>query len=332
MEAARTKGGSGPREDPAGLEELERRARELELGARRTLGALRPGDHRSLFRGAGLEFEEVRPYRCGDPVRTVDWKVTARTGELHVKRYEEERELPVVLVVDVSASMAFGTGVRSAMGTAAEAAAVLGLAGLRSRDRVGMLLFSDRPESVVPPGREPGRLRRLLLELLAWRPTSRATDLAAALRATDRLLARPGLVFLLSDLRDPPGLERGLAAAGRHEVVAVEPRDPGHRGLPPGGLVELADPETGGGGVVHPGRPETRARLRAAAAERDERVSALLRAAGADHLRLRTDRDPGSGLAAFLRRRAAAGGRGRDPAEPTSGPAETARNGATPEP
>lgn len=288
--------------------------RRLELRARRLLNGPALGAYESVFRGHGVEFAEVRAYQPGDPFQAIDWKVTARMRRPYVKRFVEERELSVLLAVDLSASTRFGTRQRLKRDLAVEVAAVLALAALRSQDRVGLLLFTDRVEHYSPPRRGRNRLLRLLQELVSHRPEGHGTDLPAALDTAARLLVVRSLVFVLSDfpLGDPthagPGsaaLERSLAGLSRrHDVVALEVRDPAEETLPPVGLLEVEDPESGRRGLLDLADPDVRRGLEAAAAAEEERRAQAFRRARVDRVLLRTDRPYVGPLASFFGARA----------------------------
>ncbi len=208
-----------------GESRLRADVRRLEIRARRAMESGLDGQYQSAFRGLGLEFEEVREYRPGDDVRTVDWNVTARTGSLHVKRYREERDLTVLLLVDQSASTRFGSGVMTVHDLAAEVAALFALAAAR-RDRVGAVLFDDGVRAVIPP--RPGWRHglRVVREVLASRPSGRGTALSAAVRAAGRILHRRGIVVAVVDRACPLPRRELAALAGRHEVVVVRLGDP----------------------------------------------------------------------------------------------------------
>lgn len=281
------------------------RVRRLELRARRLLDSRALGGWDSVFRGHGIEFAEVRAYQPGDPFPSIDWKVTARMGRPFVKRFVEERELSVLLLLDGSGSTAFGTRVRQKRDLAAEVAALLALAAVRNNDRVGLLLFTDRVERYVRPARGRNRVRRLLLDALAWRPTGRGTDVAWALEAADRHLKVRSLVFVLSDFRSPP-FERALAAAARrHDVVGIQVRDPAEEQLPPAGLVEVVDPESGRRAVLDLASPTVRRQVTARSVAEEERLARLFLRLGCDRVVLHTDRGYAAELAAFLAARAA---------------------------
>lgn len=226
--------------------ELVKQIRLLEIRTDRAVDEIVCGAYRSVFKGRGIEFEEVREYVPGDDVRTIDWNVTARTGAPFVKKFVEERELVVLLVVDVSASGAFGSGPRSKRAAAAELAALLAFSAGRSGDKVGLLMFSDRTELYVPPRSGRRHALRLVREVLAFRPASRGTDIGGALREVAQLLRKRSVVFLLSDLMDEKPFERELAMLNRrHDVVALELFDPAERAWPGSVAADLEDAESG---------------------------------------------------------------------------------------
>ena len=226
--------------------ELVKQIKLLEIRTDRAVDEIVCGAYRSVFKGRGIEFEEVREYVPGDDVRTIDWNVTARTGTAFVKKFVEERELVVLLVVDVSASGSFGSGEKSKRAAAAELAALLAFSAGRSGDKVGLLMFSDRTELYVPPRSGRRHALRLVREVLAFRPSSRGTDIGGALREAAQLLKKRGVVFLLSDLMDERDFESSLKMLNRrHDVVALELFDPAEREWPSRVAADLEDSESG---------------------------------------------------------------------------------------
>jgi len=260
--------------------EVLRQVKRIELRTRGLVNSRFTGDYHSVFKGMGMEFAEVREYQPGDEVRTIDWNVSARMRRLFVKRYVEERELTVLLVVDCSGSSRGGAGVQDKQGMAAELAAVLALTATRNNDRVGLLLFSDRVEHVVPPRKGRRHALRMVRDVLAWRAGTRATDLGAAFDYAARLLPHRSIVFVLSDFVSP-ALERPLTRLSRrHDVVAVVLDDPSERVLPDIGVARLVDAESGDLVEVDTSAPTVRARFTALLrAERDERQGLLRRLA-----------------------------------------------------
>jgi uncharacterized protein (DUF58 family) len=236
---------------PTSPRELLKRVRRIELATRAVVNQIFSGAYHSVFKGQGVEFHEVRPYQRGDDVRTIDWNVTARTGNLHVKRFSEERELTMVLAVDVSASSAFGSGRLSKAELAAEVSAVLAFSAIKNSDRVGLLLFSDRREKFVPPRKGRKHVMRIITEVLAAKPTARRTDLNCALEFLARGLKRRSIVFLLSDFYSPEFTTSLRVATRKHDCVAMVLNDPLEYELPPLGWISLVDPETGDAAEVN---------------------------------------------------------------------------------
>ncbi len=226
--------------------EILRQVKRIELRTRGLVNSRFVGEYHSVFKGQGMEFSEVREYQIGDEVRTIDWNVSARMRRLFVKRYVEERELTVLLIVDCSGSSRFGTGERDKQSMAAELAAVLALTATRNNDRVGLIMCSDHIEHVVPPRKGRRHALRLVRDVLAWPTTSNGTNLGLALDYASRVLTHHALVFVISDFVTTP-IDRPLKMLSqRHDLVAVVLDDPGERALPDLGVARLVDPETGG--------------------------------------------------------------------------------------
>ncbi len=270
--------------------ELLRKVRRLEIRSRRLVEDVFAGSSESVFKGRGVEFEEVRPYVPGDEVRDIDWNVTARLGQPFVKRFVEERELTVMLAVDVSASMRFGTRAQAKRELAAELAAVLGFAAVRNNDRVGLMLAAGDVEHFVRPARGRTHLLRLLRDLLVVEPASTGTRLGAASRFAASALRRRSLVFWLSDFEDRLDHRDWRVLARRHEVTAMLLRDPRDEQLPSVGWVELEDLETGRRELVDTGRESVRRAYAARARERRREMEQVLGRVGVPVLELRTDR------------------------------------------
>ncbi|MGQ0647626.1 MAG: DUF58 domain-containing protein [Gemmatimonadaceae bacterium] len=222
-----------------------RQVKLIELRTRRLVNSLFSGEYRSIFKGPGMEFAEVREYQPGDEVRSIDWNVTARMRRPFVKRYVEERELTLMVAVDVSGSEQFGTVARFKSELATELAAVLTMSAVRNNDRVGALLFTDRVEHFVPPGKGRRHALRILRDVLVHQPRGAGTDIGAALDFLRQLLRQHAIIFLISDLADT-GIERPLKLlAQRHDIVVAHIDDPSESALPDMGLVRFVDPETG---------------------------------------------------------------------------------------
>jgi uncharacterized protein (DUF58 family) len=225
--------------------EALRQVRLIELRTRRLVNSLFSGEYRSVFKGQGMEFAEVREYLPGDEVRAIDWNVTARMRRPFVKRYIEERELTVMLVVDLSGSSRYGTVSRFKSEMATELAAVLTMSAVRNNDRVGVLLFTDRVEHVVPPGKGRRHALRIIRDVLVHEPVGRGTNVGGALEYLRRLLPHRSIVFLISDLFDA-NVERPLKfLAQRHDLVVAPLEDPTEWELPDIGVARFVDPESG---------------------------------------------------------------------------------------
>ena len=270
--------------------ELLARIRRIEIRARRLVSSVFLGEYHSVFRGRGIEFSEVRPYAPGDDVRAIDWNVTARMGTPYVKKYIEERELTVLIAVDVSASSAFTTAGMTKRELAAEVAATLAFAAIANNDRVGLVAFSDGVELFVPPEKGRTHVLRIVRELLFLQPRGRGTSIAAAMAYIGRIARRRAIVFVLSDFFDE-GYERQLrAAASRHEVIALTLNDAREESLPDVGLLELEDAESAARVVLDTSDAAVRAAYEARATERRTRRRRALAAAGVDEVALYTDR------------------------------------------
>ena len=268
--------------------EVLRQVKRIELRTRRLVNTLFSGEYRSVFRGQGIEFAEVRDYQHGDDFRSIDWNVTARMGSPFVKTFEEERELTLLLVVDRSGSEEFGHPCTKAE-VAVEVAAVLALAAARQNDRVGAVVFSSGIDHVVPPGKGRRHALRVIRDLLTFAPKDRGTNIRAALAYVSRLLHHRSIVVVLSDFRAHDWEDQLRNIASRHEVVAITIDDVRETRLPDAGWIELEDAESGTKMVVDTSSRETRLALQMAAEEARMARMRALKQAGVDHVALRTD-------------------------------------------
>ncbi len=287
--------------------ELIQRVRRIEITSRRAVEERLAGQYHSVFKGRGMDFSEVRAYAPGDDVRSIDWNVSARTGDLHVKRFVEERELSVMILCDLSGSADFGTGARTKAEVAAEIAALIALSAVENGDRVGLTLFTDEVERHVPPRKGRRHALRLVSEILRFEPRRRGTDLGAALEQLRRANRRRAVAFLLSDfLDDPDRFERPLRlAAARHDVVPIRIEDRLERELPAVGLALLEDPESGRAVRVDLSDRRVRERYAAGVAAADARLDRLFARLELDAARVRADdADYVAPLLAFFRARA----------------------------
>ena len=280
--------------------ELARQIRMLEIRTDHLVEEISGGAYRSVFKGHGIEFDEVREYTTDDDVREIDWNVSARMGSPYVKKFVEERELAVMLAVDLSASGDWGAAEKSKRRTAAELAALLAFSAGKNGDKVGLLLFTDRVELYLPPRSGRRHALRMIRELLAFEPAGRRTDIASALRETARLMKKRGVIFLLSDLIDPGEFSRPLRLlSSRQDVIALELLDPVEEEFPLACPVTLEDAETGEV-VEYSG---DRAAVNAALREAEAAKAAVCRQAGVDLIRVECAADPLKPLIAFFSER-----------------------------
>ena len=268
--------------------EILKHVQEIELRTHALVNTLFSGEYRSVFRGQGIEFAEVRAYQEGDDFRAIDWNVSARFGHPFVKSYAEERELTLLLIVDQSGSLHFGHPTSKAA-VAVEVAAVLALAAARHHDRVGALMFADRVEYVVRPAKGRGHALRVIRDLLAFAPRGRGTNLGEALRYATKLLRHRAIVAVISDFR-ADGWEDPLARLSEHnDLVAITIDDPRELQVPEAGWVDFSDAETGQRVLLDTSDPGTRTRLLVASERIAQERSRRLQQAGVDRVSLRTD-------------------------------------------
>ena len=268
--------------------EILKQVRRIEITTRGLVNEVFSGEYHSVFKGRGMSFAEVREYAYGDDIRGIDWNVTARTGTPHVKVFEEERELTVMLVVDASASAGFGTRDRMKAELAAELCGVLAFSAIKNNDKVGLILFTDRIERFVPPRKGRRHALRVLRELLYHPTEGTGTDLAEALEYLARVIRRRAVVFLASDFL-ASGYEKVLAvAARRHDLVAVRVGDLREAEVPPMGFVEFEDPETGSRAVVDTSARAFQERYGQLRTEAREQVDELFRRVGIDAIDVTT--------------------------------------------
>jgi uncharacterized protein (DUF58 family) len=287
--------------------DLIQRIRRIEITTRRAVEDSLGGQYHSVFKGRGMDFHDVRAYAPGDEVRTIDWNVSARTGQLHVKRFVEERELTVMVLCDLSASTDFGSSVRTKAEVAAEILALLAFSAVQNGDRVGLCLFTDEVERYVPPRKGRRHALRLVSEILQFRPRSPRTDLGAALTQLRRTVRRRCVAFVLSDFLDDQARFEGplRIAARKHDLVPIRIEDRLERALPPAGLALLEDPESGATVRVDLSDPRVRDRLSTEADAAEQRLTRLFARLELDHARVRADdADYVGPLLAFFQARA----------------------------
>lgn len=287
--------------------DLLKRIRQLEVRTRGLVESLFSGEYVSVFHGRGLEFSHVRAYQFGDDVRAIDWKVTARRGTPYVRQFVEERDLLVVLLVDVSASGRFGPGERSAGDVAAEIAAAITFSATRNNDRLSLMLVSDRVEHFEEPGSGRNHAVRVLAELLSREPRRGSTDLAAGFERLARAIPPRATVFVISDFIQDRANPAFRAAVGRaaqmHDIVAIRLGSAATAELPNVGWVEITDPESGRRVVVDTASRRVRDRFRHSVARRQAEMAELLTEAGVEVVEVSTTADPLAVLGDFFRRR-----------------------------
>ena len=285
--------------------DLIARIRRIEITTRKLVSDSFAGEYQSVFKGRGMEFDEVRQYHPGDDVRTIDWNVTARTGEPYVKSFIEERELTVMLAVDVSGSGDFGTRNRFKRELAVELAAVMSFAATTNNDRVGLLLFTDRVELLVPPRKGRSHVLRMVRDLLVFQPVGSGTDLRLALDTVHQMLKRRSIVFLVSDfLADPESYRQAMLVANRrHDVVAFDLSDPLEQEIADVGLLALEDAESGQLRWVDTGSREWKRDFSEKVARLEEHKREVMIAAGVDRIGVTTERDYVAEVGAFFKDR-----------------------------
>ncbi len=283
--------------------EFLKKIRHIEMRTIRLVEDLMAGQYHSVFKGRGMDFDEVRPYQPGDEVRRIDWNVTARTGVTHIKKYVEEREMTVMLLVDASASGGTGSVSQSKRELAAELAAVLAFSAVRNNDKVGLLLFTERGEKYIRPGKGRSHVLRLISQILMHQPAHRGTNLNAALNHINHALSRRAVVFVISDFMDE-GFERTLKVTSRkHDLIAVPVVDASERQLPDVGWIAFEDAETGEVVEINTGDKESREIFSQGGEARIAGLRSMFRRAGLDTIEVQTDQPYLKGLTQFFQTR-----------------------------
>jgi uncharacterized protein (DUF58 family) len=287
-------------------EEIFRKVRQIHIRTSHMVNDVLAGQYESVFKGQGIEFEEVREYQPGDDIRTIDWNVTARTGRPFVKKFVEERELTVMLIVDLSGSLSFGTHDRSKAELAAELCAVIAFSAIANNDRVGLIIFTDRIEKFIPPKKGRRHVLRVIRDVLSFTPEGHGTDIAIALEYLSKVTTRRSVSFLVSDFfeQSDGDYEQALRIASkRHDVIAIAIADPREWELPRLGIMEFQDAETGETVLIDTASSHTQAEFRRLAEERIEQRSDLFRSAGIDTISVRTGEPYVGELLKFFRMR-----------------------------
>ena len=286
--------------------EIIKKIKKVHIRTGRTVNTLMAGQYKSVFRGSGMEFEEVREYAPGDEVKSIDWKVSARLGRPFVKRYREERELIVMLLVDLSASGRFGTQENSKQEIAAETAAILAFNAIRNNDKGGAILFTDRVERYIPPQKGSGHVWRVIKEVFAFQPQHRGTDISEAVGFLGRVCRKRSTAFVISDFIVPGGqvVDRQMRSTARkHELITVLVSDPGEFALPAGGIVTVRDLEAGRLVALDAFHGRSRKAFEQRQRQAYERVRGAFKSADLDCIEISTDGAAADELTKYFRYR-----------------------------
>lgn len=270
--------------------DIIRKIRRIEITTSKLVTDMLSGQYESVFKGRGIEFDEVREYQPGDEIRSIDWNVTARMGHPFIKKYVEERQLTVMILLDASGSSYFGTSKRLKSELAAEVSAVLAFAAIQNKDRVGLIIFTDRVEKFIPPRKGPSHVLRVIREALYFKPKGRGTDIAGCLRYLDGVTARRVVAFIISDFFAKDYKKALSLANKRHDAVAITITDPREITLPNVGLVELSDAETGSVYTVDTSNALVREKYSARSRELVEGRRKIFSGVSMDHIDIRTDK------------------------------------------
>ncbi len=283
--------------------EIIKKIQRIQIRTNRMVSDVFSGEYQSVFKGRGMEFDEVREYQPGDEVRDIDWNVTARYGRPFVKKFVEERELTVMLLVDASASSRFGTRGQFKSELAAELCAVLAFSAIRNKDKVGLIIFTDRIEKFVPPGKGSRHVLRVIRELLYYQPEGKGTDIELALSFLNRVTRRKTVSFLVSDFRSS-GYEKALKIANkRHDMISIMISDPREKELPPVGLIRLRDAESGEEILIDTRDKSVRENYRSRNRDEEEGILKLFRSTDVDCVRVSTAAPYVPALMRFFRQR-----------------------------
>jgi uncharacterized protein (DUF58 family) len=284
--------------------EILQKIRRIQITTNRLVNESLAGEYHSVFKGRGMEFDEVREYQHGDDVRTIDWNVFSRTGRPYAKRYVEERELTVMLLIDTSASGSFGSVHKMKSEIEAEISALLAFSAIKNNDRVGAILFTDRVEKFIPPRRGSKHVLRVIREVLFYKPQYRGTSIQTAVELLNLVIHKRAVVFLISDLLDQ-GFEQSLKVANRkHDFVILQIIDPLEKGLPRIGLLEIRDAETGEIACIDTSLSWIQSTIRENWEKNQNRLQKLLESHRMDHITIETGTPYDVPLMRFFKERA----------------------------
>jgi uncharacterized protein (DUF58 family) len=284
--------------------EIFQKIRHIQVQTNRLVNALLVGVYKSAFKGRGIEFEEARPYQTGDDIRAIDWNVTARMSHPYVKNFREERQLTMMLVVDISASLRFGTPEKEKRQILAEVAAAFAFAAIKNQDKVGLILFSDIIEKYIPPNRGTRHVLRVIRELLAFEPKQKGTNIGDALRFFGKVQPKSSICFLMSDFMSSENITHDIKLLSKkHDLIAVKITDPREMEFPPLPLAYVQDLETGKSAYVDSAEDAFQNEFQLRMKSRNLNIRDTIRKAGADFLELRTDQSYGPVIRNFFQRR-----------------------------
>ena len=284
--------------------EILKKVKRIEIATRGLVNDVFSGEYHSVFKGRGMEFAEVREYQFGDDIRNIDWNVTARSDHPYVKVFDEERELTVMLMVDVSSSGNFGTTNQMKGEVAAELCAVLAFSAIKNNDKVGLMIFSDRIEKFIPPRKGKQHVLRVIREILYFKPEESRTNLSVALEYLSRVIKRKSIVFLISDFLTED-YEKALQVANKkHDIIAIDIIDPREVEMPSVGLLELEDAETGETVMVDTSNPAIRGSFYSQSKEERDTRETFFKSIGVDNININTDRSYVEPITKFFRMRA----------------------------
>ncbi len=284
--------------------EILKKVKRIEIATRGLVNEVFSGEYHSVFKGRGMEFAEVREYQMGDDIRNIDWNVTARAGHPYIKVFDEERELTVMLLVDVSSSGNFGTASQMKGEVAAELCAVLAFSAIKNNDKVGLIIFSDKIEKFIPPRKGKQHVLRVIREILYFKPEDSKTDLNVSLEYLSRVIKRRSIVFLVSDFLTE-GYEKSLQVANKkHDIIAINIIDPREVELPNVGFIELEDAETGETVIVDTASPSIRGSFYSQSKEERDKREKFFKSIGVDNINIKTDQSYVEPITRFFRMRA----------------------------
>lgn len=284
--------------------DLIKQIKQIEIRTRGLVNEVFSGEYHSVFKGRGMEFSEVREYQMGDDIRNIDWNVTARFGHPFVKVFEEERELTVMLLVDLSGSLMFGSVEKTKQRIAAELSAILAFSAMKNNDKVGLILFSDTIEKFVPPRKGKSHVLRIIREVLSFQPQGNKTDLKGALEYFQHTIKKKSIAFLLSDFIDD-GFDKILKIVGKkHDFISLILKDPRERALPKAGIIQMKDPETGAIRYLDSSSKSVQSQFNSFAREHEQKLNKLFTSGGIDAVNIDTGESYVKPLVDFFKTRA----------------------------